>query len=180
MEGASNMIFKKDTNGYMYSYSPDHYCANKAGKVYEHVKVMADHIGRRLLPDECVHHIDRDRTNNSLENLMLLTIEAHARLHAIEDRCTKFVSNICKTCQKSFETTEGKTRDFCSVSCVGVYYQKFTVSPEELEILVWTYPTVQVAEMFGVSDTAIAKKCKKFNISKPPRGYWRKLETGNI
>ena len=52
------MIFLEDKGtGYMYCYAPDHYCANKAGKVLEHVMVMADYIGRKLLSIECVHEV---------------------------------------------------------------------------------------------------------------------------
>lgn len=51
----------------------------------EHVCAMEERLGRRLLPDEVVHHIDRDRTNNSIDNLALVTRSGHARLHRFED-----------------------------------------------------------------------------------------------
>lgn len=51
-----------------------------------HVTVMEKRIGRKLLPDECVHHIDRNRSNNEINNLALLTKSAHARLHRFEDK----------------------------------------------------------------------------------------------
>ncbi|MBW4601047.1 MAG: hypothetical protein KME29_16050 [Calothrix sp. FI2-JRJ7] len=47
-------------------------------------------------------------------------------------------------------------------------------SKEELEKLVWTKSTVQVAKDFGVSDKTIEKWCKLYGIEKPPRGYWAK------
>ena len=40
-------------------------------------------------------------------------------------------------------------------------------------------PTSQVAKIFNVSDKAIEKRCKKFGIEKPPRGYWAKKEAKN-
>jgi 5-methylcytosine-specific restriction endonuclease McrA len=45
---------------------------------------------------------------------------------------------------------------------------------EELEILVHTHPTSTIAKQLGVSDVAISKRCKKFGIEKPGRGYWTK------
>lgn len=51
-----------------------------------HVVLMEERLGRRLLPDEVVHHIDRDRSNNSIDNLALVTRSGHARLHRFEDR----------------------------------------------------------------------------------------------
>lgn len=52
----------------------------------EHTRVMEERLGRRLLPDEVVHHIDRDRGNNSLDNLALVTRAGHTRLHRFEDK----------------------------------------------------------------------------------------------
>lgn len=49
----------------------------------QHVVLMEQAIGRRLADDECVHHIDHDKHNNSLDNLQLMTKSEHARLHAI-------------------------------------------------------------------------------------------------
>jgi len=46
-----------------------------------HVVKMEKRIGRRLKPNECVHHKDEDRANNKLSNLELMTRSEHARLH---------------------------------------------------------------------------------------------------
>ena len=50
-----------------------------------HVLMMEDRIGRKLLPDEVVHHIDHDRSNDDINNLALMTRAAHTRLHRFED-----------------------------------------------------------------------------------------------
>jgi len=51
----------------------------------QHVHFMEMHIGRLLEQHECVHHIDRVRTNNDLSNLQLMTKKDHAKLHANEN-----------------------------------------------------------------------------------------------
>ena len=51
---------------------------------------------------------------------------------------------------------------------------------EELLELVWSKSTVQIAQEFGVSDAAIAKRCKKVGVEKPPRGFWAKVEAGKV
>lgn len=48
-------------------------------------------------------------------------------------------------------------------------------SKEELNKLLWEKPTTQIAEELGVSDVAIAKWAKQYDLSKPPRGYWTKM-----
>lgn len=50
----------------------------------EHLLAMAKHVGRRIRSEfgEVVHHIDLDKTNNDLRNLVLLRDEsAHRAAH---------------------------------------------------------------------------------------------------
>lgn len=52
-------------------------------------------------------------------------------------------------------------------------------SIEEMQKLVWEKSTIVLAKELGVSDVAIAKFCKKHNITKPQRGYWAKQNALN-
>jgi len=45
---------------------------------------------------------------------------------------------------------------------------------EILKKLLWEKPTTQIAKQYGVSDKAVEKWSKKYNLNKPPRGYWNK------
>jgi len=52
------------------------------------------------------------------------------------------------------------------------------LSRDELYEKVWSLPGSKLAKQFGISDVALAKVCKKFEIPRPDRGYWARLEAG--
>jgi hypothetical protein len=45
---------------------------------------------------------------------------------------------------------------------------------EQLYREVWSGPIQRLAAIYGVSDVALAKTCRKLNIPLPGRGYWNK------
>ena len=69
-------------NGYIEIYAPKHPHKNKRNCIYEHQKVMEDYLGIYLEKCELVHHKDLCKTNNNIENLQLLTMSEHSKLHA--------------------------------------------------------------------------------------------------
>ena len=69
--------------------TPDGYIEYTTGEHkgrLEHDVLMEARLGRRLKPDEEVHHIDTNRRNNADNNLALLTKSGHMRLHRREDK----------------------------------------------------------------------------------------------
>lgn len=75
---------KLRTDGYIKVYCPSHQNATKDGYVMEHILVMEKHIGRHLKDGECVHHINHIRSDNRIENLMLMTLSEHTSMHMRE------------------------------------------------------------------------------------------------
>lgn len=72
---------KKDRQGYILLNIPDHPQAKK-GWVQEHRVVVEKFIGRYLNPEEVVHHLDFDKENNKIDNLMIFPNQkAHMKFH---------------------------------------------------------------------------------------------------
>lgn len=68
-----------NANGYvMVTAQWDHPNANKRGRILEHIKVMADVLGRPLLPGENVHHKNGVKDDNRPENLELWVVSQPA------------------------------------------------------------------------------------------------------
>jgi hypothetical protein len=53
-----------------------------------------------------------------------------------------------------------------------------TLSREELYELVWSKPIVELAKDFGLSDVALAKRCRRLGVPVPGRGYWARVTAG--
>ena len=71
-----------DKSGYILVYSPNHPYRDNHNYVREHRLVMEKIIGRYLLPEEVVHHINNVNDDNRPENLEVMTQSKHAKNHA--------------------------------------------------------------------------------------------------
>jgi len=160
-------------NGYIRIYMPEHDMADSNGLVYEHQLVAEQKLGRPLQDGETVHHIDKDRSNNSPDNLLVFASNAdHAAFHqhgeyTLDDNGIAHcdVRNreryTCPHCGAQIE----KDARYC-VTYACFLRRKVLNRPhrEDLKCLIRTCPFVRIASMYGVSDNAVRRWCDQENL----------------
>lgn len=89
--------------GYKYKYAPNHPNATQKGYVFEHRLVIEKKLGRYLKPEEEVHHINKDRSDNRLNNLELMKRGEHQRMHKMNGRINAWARDYdaCLKCKRT-------------------------------------------------------------------------------
>ena len=143
--------------GYIYIYRPEHPNANINGYIAEHRLVMEKYLGRYLKSEEHIHHINKDKTDNKIENLKLVTRAEHIYEHRGKASLIK-----CLVCLIKFKKI-CKTSKYCSTKCYNLSQRKVKNRPsiKEIKKLVKETSFVAAGKMFGVSDNSIRKWINK-------------------
>lgn len=168
-------------DGYLRFYMPEHPLASRNGMVLAARHVASLKLGRWLTPGEVAYHEDGNRSNIAAENITIKSLRELASV-TLPSHQVQRVKLICARvgCGNEFDVSPShvERRRTCSPDCRIAMSRRFEIRPDEMALLVWQYPTTKIGEMFGVSDKAIEKFCKKHGIQKPPRGYWAKMYAG--
>jgi len=66
--------YKDHTSGYIWVYNPDHPSVTQKGYVLEHRLVVEKLIGRYLRTNEIIHHKNKIKDDNRIENLEIIVL----------------------------------------------------------------------------------------------------------
>lgn len=119
-----------------------------------------------------VDHIDGDWHNNLESNLRFLCPHCHSQQptsRGLPRRKSRPITS-CKVCGRSCSGITCGCR--CSASLVPHPSKIKWPDDELLAKMVWVDPVTTVANVLGVSNTAVSKRCRHRGIPTPPRGYW--------
>jgi hypothetical protein len=131
-------------------------------------------------------HVNGVNDDNRLKNLRIICPNCHSQTTTYAGKNNSRVeyekygrlieARPCPVCLNKF-TPRTSAKQYCSNACARAATQKIEWPDEkELALLVWKYPRTVLAARWGVSDKAIQKRCTKFGIKVPPRGYWSKTK----
>lgn len=140
-----------------------------------HRDLMEKKLGRKLLSSEVVHHIDGNKRNNDINNLLVFrTFGDHVRYHTsgvlVDMGDGTFTSPpiynefVCKNCGKTFKTLK-KSAVFCCSACCADYMRIDEIpSRDELFYKLKRETLKQIAKDYNVSTVTIKNWIKKYNI----------------
>lgn len=123
----------------------------KDGKPHQlHRLIMEEHIGRELRRDEWVHHINEDKHDNRLENLVIVSPYDHVQIHK-----RKYPREYkCPVCGRTFVRLSTRYGDVvtCSKKCMGEWFKMNSTSKKP--IVQYSLDGRQVKKWGSISEAA--------------------------
>lgn len=110
-----------------------------------------------------LEHINGDNTDNRIENLCFLCPNCHTQTKTYAGRNAR--KRKCNNCSKYVRTLTQKKTGLCR-DCYNESMDASSKKPskEILEKLIFEKTFIEIGRMYGVSDNAVRKWCKLYNL----------------
>lgn len=113
-------------------------------------------------------HENGINNDNRIENLRFLCPNCNSQTETFTGRNKKYTKNNCSICG----CVISKKSKLCRKCFANKRIKNNKPTKEELCILVWKMPIIEIAKIYNVSDKSIAKWISQYNLEKPVRGHW--------
>lgn len=166
-------------NGYIEVMMPEHPYVRSNGTVLEHRLMAEKKLGRILKREEVVHHIDENRHNNDLDNLMVFKTSAdHSAFHkgvdAVQDGDVWYCpdkgydnTEICPNCYINYKDKQAIMCINCWNKLNNTFVKNTNIERPSRDVLkeqIRIKSFVQIGKEYGVSDNAVRKWCRFYGL----------------
>jgi Zn finger protein HypA/HybF involved in hydrogenase expression len=142
----------------------------------EHSPLSRKNVKMRILRDNLLPYVCKCGNSGNWEGKKLVLQLEHKNGIGDDNRLNN-LEFICPNCHSQTATFAGR-QNALNNPPVHNHHERWNQrklkwpTKEELEYLVWSKPTTELAKEFEVSDSAISRWCRCYSIKKPGRGYW--------
>ena len=134
----------------------------------EHRLIIEEYFGRKLKEDEHVHHINGDKKDNRLENLVVMSAQAHMYLHKHKHNYYKN----CFVCNKLYKPkpTKRERSKTCSSTCSNKL-NKANANKRKRKIKQFSVNNELIKEWDSARDIQTSLNIAESNINKCCNGH---------
>lgn len=156
-------------------YRPDYHCANRFGFVLEEIVVAEEKLGRHLTKHEVIYHLDRNRSNNDPDNIIVFkskkskdTYMTGGTLVQCPDGAynaqKKKERRVCEYCGRLY-TPRSKEQKYCSSRCSELSLRSENMpTKKELRTHLLGMSFSEISRIYNVDIKTVKSWCRIYGL----------------
>ena len=117
-------------------------------RIDEHRMLMEAYLGRKLSRYEVVHHINGVKNDNRIDNLLMMSLSEHSRMHMLGNTPSDKTEEGLKSLREA-----GKAH--------AIHLQKKVAQYTKSGTIVRVYDCIRDVDKFGFNNTHVSECCNK-------------------